>query len=204
MMQRIGILGGTFDPIHYGHLAIAEEARWALDLKLVYVTPAAQQPLKHNGHGASPQQRLEMIRLACASNPAFAPSDIELRRPPPSFTIDTMVEFRALLGANCELWFILGGDALADLPRWRQATRLLELTRFAAVLRPGATVDLAALDAALPGLARRTSLIAGPRLDISSTALRQRIAAGQPVRYQLPDAVIDYIETHRLYREGGV
>ncbi len=203
-MLRIGILGGTFDPIHYGHLAIAEEVRWSLDLHQIYLVPAAQQPFKQGNHSAHPEQRLEMVRLACASNPHFLPSDIELRRGPPSFTVDTLTEFRAMLGDTALIWFVLGGDALKDFPRWYRASQIIQLAQLAVVTRPGFTADLAALDAALPGLAARTQFIEGPRLDIASSTLRQRIAQGQPVRYQLPDAVLDYIETQRLYREVQV
>lgn len=200
-MQRVGILGGTFDPIHYGHLAIAEEVRWALDLTRVYIVPAAQQPLKRAGHAASPQQRLDMVRLACAGNAAFIPSDSEFRRTPPSFTVDTLEDFRRMLDAATDLWFILGSDALVALPQWHNVRRIIALAQLAVVERPGTTLDLAALEAALPGLTKRVRTIVGPHLDISSSVLRQRIAAGQPVRYQLPDVVLDYISDQRLYLE---
>lgn len=201
-MQRVGILGGTFDPVHYGHLAIAEEARWALSLTRVYIVPAAQQPLKRAKHSASPQQRLEMVRRACFGNAAFVPSDIECRRSAPSYTVDTLREFQAMLGDTTELYFIIGGDALASLPGWHAADRIITLARMVVVARPGASPNLTALDAALPGLAARTILVDGPHLDISSTHLRQRIAAGQPVRYQLPEAVLDYIREQGLYLEN--
>jgi nicotinate-nucleotide adenylyltransferase len=199
--ERVGVYGGTFDPVHIGHLAIAEEARWALGLSRVYVVPAAQQPLKANSHDASPAQRLAMVRLACADNPGLAPSDIELHRPPPSYTVDTLAEFRERLGPAVELHFILGADAAAELPRWRSAAAILGLARLAIVGRPGYTIDIAALDAALPGLAARATPIDGPRLDISSTELRRRLAAGQPARYQIPDPVLRYIEEHGFYRD---
>ena len=202
-MQRIGILGGTFDPVHYGHLVIAEEARWFLNLVRVYLVPAAQQPLKRDGHTASPQQRLKMVQLACVANPAFVPSDIELQRSPPSFTVDTLTEFLTRLGSETELWFILGGDALVDLPRWHNASQIVNLAHLAAVMRPGTSVDLTSLDAVLPGLAARVVLIEGSHLNISSSALRARIAAGQPVRYQLPDSVLDYIVNQQLYQTSG-
>lgn len=198
-MQRVGILGGTFDPIHYGHLAIAEEVACALELAHIYMVPAAQQPLKPARHLATPQQRLDMVRLACEDNPRLIPSDLELRRTPPSFTVDTLQEFRALLGSDTEMWFILGSDALADLPRWHAARELVALTSFAVVVRPGAAIDLARLEPVLPGLTARTAIIAGPRLDIASSDLRQRIAAGQPVRYQLPERVRRYILAQQLY-----
>jgi len=198
--ERVGIYGGTFDPLHVGHLAIAEEARWALGLSRVFVVPAAQQPLKPAGHGASPEQRLAMVRLACADNPALVPSDVELHRPPPSFTVDTLAAFRGQLGPDVELHFILGADAAADLPRWHRAADIIALARLAVVGRPGYAADIAVLDAALPGIATRTTPVDGPRLDISSTDLRHRIAEGRPVRYQIPDPVIAFIDAHGLYR----
>lgn len=199
-MQRVGILGGTFDPIHYGHLAIAEEVNWQVGLAQIYVVPAAQQPLKQAQHIASPHQRLAMVRLACADNSLLIPSDIELRRPPPSYTIDTLHEFRSMLGSNVELWFILGADALSQFPRWYAANQILDLARLAVVARPGATIDLATLDTLLPGVQARTLVLPGPGLEIASSELRQRVAQGRPIRYQLPDTVRQYIEAEGLYR----
>ncbi|HEU5103976.1 MAG TPA: nicotinate-nucleotide adenylyltransferase [Roseiflexaceae bacterium] len=198
MTARVGILGGTFDPIHYGHLAIAEEARLALGLDRVLFIPAARQPLKHGAHVGTPEQRFEMARLACASNSSFEVSRIELDRPGPSFTLTTLEELQDKeLG---ELHFILGADALADLPRWRGAARILELARIIAVGRPGSVPDLALLDQVLPALRARLTLLAGPVLDISSSALRRRVSAGLPIRYQTPDCVVAYIGQHELYR----
>jgi nicotinate-nucleotide adenylyltransferase len=198
MSSRIGVLGGTFDPIHHGHLALAEEARVALRLDTVLLVPAGQQPLKHGAHVASPHQRLEMAGLACENNPALAVSPVEVERPGPSYTVTTLEHLQAETGG--ELHFILGADALADLHRWREADRVVELARLIAVGRPGYVADLAALEARLPGVVGRVTLLEGPRLDISSSELRRRIAGGRPVRYLLPDAVIAYIEEHRLYR----
>jgi nicotinate-nucleotide adenylyltransferase len=199
MPQRIGIYGGSFDPIHFGHLAIAEEARWALDLDEVLLVPAAQQPLKPGKASASVDQRLAMVQRACSGNPGLRPSDIELRRPPPSYTVDTLAELRAALPKTYELYFVLGADALCDMGRWREPQRILDLAHIAVLARPGVTLDLAALEIELPGLGERLTVIKGPLLDISSTALRQRLAAGQPIRYQVPDAVCDYIAEHGLY-----
>ncbi len=198
-MQRIGILGGTFDPIHYGHLAIAEEARWSAGLTRVYLVPAAHQPLKHGQHAATAQQRMHMVRLACANNAAFVPSDSDLHRASPSYTVDTLRTFQLMLGAAAELWFILGYDALMSLPQWYAAPQIIKLVKLAAIARPGTALDMAVLEQQLPGIVARTRVIDGPRLDISSTALRQRIAAHQPIRYQLPDAVLDYIIKEHLY-----
>jgi nicotinate-nucleotide adenylyltransferase len=198
MTARIGILGGTFDPIHYGHLAIAEEARRVLRLDRVLFVPAAQQPLKRGTQIAKPEQRFAMTQLACAPNSAFEVSRIELDRPGPSFTLTTL---EALLAAQVgELHFILGEDALADLTRWYSAARVVELAQIIAVGRPGSAPNMERIFQALPVLRERLTVLPGPALDISSTALRRRVAANQPIRYQTPDAVVDYIDKHGLYR----
>ena len=198
MGARIGVLGGTFDPIHYGHLAIAQEALAVLGLERVLLVPAGRQPLKHGAHVASPRQRIEMVQLACAGNQAFEASPIEVDRPGLSYTVDTLEELHAAgLG---ELHFILGADALADLHRWRAAPRLAQLARIVAMARPGHTPDLAALDRKLPGAGERITVIDGPRLEISSSDLRRRIAVGRPIRYMTPDAVVEYIAAHGLYQ----
>jgi nicotinate-nucleotide adenylyltransferase len=196
---RLGIYGGSFDPIHVGHLAIAEEARVSLGLARVALVPAARQPLK--GYAQSPpDHRLAMVRLACADNPAFYADDCELRRPPPSYTVDTLAAFRRQHPPPVELWFILGADAARDLPRWRRADEVAALARLAIVGRPGFSADLQALTSALPALEGRVTLLDGPRLEISSTDLRRRLAEGRPVRYQLPEAVRLYIAEHGLYQ----
>lgn len=198
---RVGIYGGTFDPIHIGHLAIAEEARWALALQQVRFVPAAHQPLKGALPGATPAQRLAMIGLACADNPAFVPDDIELRRPPPSYTVETLEHLRARFGSGVELWFIVGADAACDLPRWRRIADVVALARLAIVGRPGHTFDPLAFEQAVPAGAGRYVLLDGPQLDLSSTTIRRRIATGRPVRYLVPEAVRQYITDHGLYRE---
>lgn len=201
-MQRVGILGGTFDPIHYGHLAIAEECRWHLGLTCVYIVPAAHQPLKPEGHVASPQQRMMMVRLACADNPSLVPTDIELHRPSPSYTLTTVQTIQQIVGTAIEFWLVLGSDAAMTLPHWFAPHELLELVRLAVVVRPGTSFNLTALEAQLPGISARVEVIAGPQLDISSTMLRRRLASGQPVRYQLPEPVRGYIEREKLYGTG--
>ncbi|SRR6266545_6204470 len=195
---RLGILGGSFDPIHYGHLAIAEEARVALGLDRVLLVPAARQPLKGGRHAAAPEHRLAMARLACSFNDAFEVSTIELDRPGPSYTVTTLEALRAAFDG--QMFFILGADALADLPRWHAAARIVELARIVAVARPAVTLDLAALARAIPRIGERLTLLDGPRLDISSNDLRRRVAAGRPIRYQTPDPVVDYIARHGLYQ----
>lgn len=197
METRIGLLGGSFDPIHYGHLAIAEEARLALQLDRVIFIPAAQQPFKLGQHAAPAAARLAMTQLACADNPAFAVSTIELDRGGPSYMAVTLEQLRRDYAG--ELYLILGADSLGDLPRWHAAPRIVELARLVGVGRPGVGLDLAQIERALPGLRGRLTLLAGPQLMISSTLLRQRAAAGQTLRYLMPDAVVEFIREQRPY-----
>ena len=197
--ERLAILGGTFDPIHFGHLAIAEEICWQLDVARVFFVPAAQQPLKLATHVASAADRLEMVRLATAGNPGFAVCDLEVRRGGRSYSIDTLTSLREAYPA-ADFIFVAGADVLAELPRWYSVERLLELTRFAILTRPGHQLDLNPIYEQLPAARGRMIEVVGPKLDISSTDLRARLAAGAPVRYQLPDTVLDYIEAHALYR----
>ncbi|MEI7644292.1 MAG: nicotinate-nucleotide adenylyltransferase [Chloroflexales bacterium] len=199
--QRIGIYGGSFDPIHIGHLATAEDARHALGLDHVIFVPASRQPLKADFQGASPDQRLAMVSLACRENPRFVASDVDLRRPPPSYTVDTLAVLRAETDPGADLVFILGADAARDLPRWHRATEIIRLVRLAIVGRPGYHLNLAQLEADLPGISARCTTVTGPRLEISSSELRARIVSGRPARYQIPDPVLAYIVEHGLYRE---
>jgi nicotinate-nucleotide adenylyltransferase len=201
LAQRIGIYGGTFDPIHIGHLAIAEDARYSLGLDRVLFVPASRQPLKDDRQGASPEQRLAMVQLACSGNPYFLASDVELRRPPPSYTADTLVTLRAEADPAAELVFVLGADAARDLPRWHRAAEIIRLVHLAIVARPGYRLNMAELEVGLPGLSARCTLIDGPRLEVSSSDLRARLASDRPTRYQIPDPVLGYIAEHGLYRE---
>jgi nicotinate-nucleotide adenylyltransferase len=198
MSLRIGILGGSFDPIHYGHLAIAEEARVTLRLDRVVFIPTAWQPIKHSRHGAAAAQRFEMARLACASNAAFDVSPIEIERPGPSYSVITLEQLHTTQPG--EYYFILGADAASDLGHWYGAERIVELARLVVVGRPGATPDRERLVHTFPHLAGRMLLVAGPHLDISSSLLRERVAAGQSIRYLTPEPVVEYITQHRLYR----
>ena len=197
MNLRIGILGGSFDPIHYGHLAIAEEARVALQLDRVVFVPAARQPLKHSGHDATSAQRFEMARLACATNAAFEVSPIEIERPGPSYSVVTLEELHKTRPG--EYYFILGADAASDLGHWYAAERIIELARIVVMGRPGSVPDRERLIHTFPHLAERMLSVAGSRLDISSTLLRERVATGQSIRYLTPDPVVEYILRYRLY-----
>ena len=200
MSQRIGIVGGSFDPIHFGHLAAAQEVAWALDLSRVLFVPAYHQPLKGAAPGAAPEQRSEMVRRAISGNPLFQICTIELDRAGVSYTVDTLRELKRLSPAAA-YWFILGMDALADFSRWHRPDEILSLVEIAAVHRAGCeTVDLEALEADVPTVRNRVRVIRIPGLDISSSEIRERVRQGRPIRYLVPEAVEAYIEDNRLYR----
>lgn len=201
MLPRIVILGGTFDPIHIGHLAIAEDVRHTLGAGQVLFVPAAQQPLKSYQHRASTADRLAMAQLATMDNPAFSVSDVEIRRGGLSYTVETVAEIQAQHPAD-EIFFTLGEDAAVTLPKWRDVERLLRLCRIVIVERPGYTFDPELLFAELPSARERILLVPGPALDISASEVRLRLSEGRPIRYHLPIAVREYIEEHALYRDA--
>ena len=189
--MRLGILGGTFDPSHHGHLAVAELVRRRLQLTRVLLVPAVQQPLKQHRPLASAAQRLMMVELACRDNPALQACRIELDRPPPSFTIDTLTALRAQFGPAVELFLIIGTDDVAGIAR---------LASITVVTRPQVPFDAAALLTRLPELTGRLLSVAGPDLAISSTALRERLRRGDSLRYLVPDVVLHYLSAQRLVR----
>ena len=199
----LGILGGTFDPVHHGHLVIAEEAREALGLERVLLVPAATPPHKPERPVTPAAHRLAMVELAIADNPAFAVSRIELDRGGRSYTVDTLEALRVERGAGAaEPWFILSAEALAEFPTWRRPDRILELCRLAVVPRGGSEpLDAAWVAASFPGRESRVRFLPGPLLPISGSVVRRRAAAGRSVRYLVPDAVAGYIAEHRLYAE---
>jgi nicotinate-nucleotide adenylyltransferase len=200
--MNIGVLGGTFDPIHTGHLIIAEEVRARLGLAEVLFVPAGQPWLKLNNANAisPPRHRLEMVRLAIADEPAYRLSTMEIDRPGPSYTVDTMAELSGQVGAGGELYFILGWDNLNQLPRWHQPLRLVELCRLVPVRRVGfAAPDLDSLEAAVPGLSKSLVMLDTPQIEISSSEIRQRVARGQSIHQLVPEPVERYIIEHKLY-----
>lgn len=202
-MRRLGLLGGTFDPIHCGHLVIAEEARARLNLPEVRFIPAGQPPHKRGQMVTPATDRLNMVKLAIAGNPAFTVSTIELERDGLSYTVDTLTELQRQEGHDCALYFIVGGDALVDLLTWRAPDRLLEICTLVAVRRPDVEpADLADLQRRLPALAQRLIVLDGPQFAVSGTELRRRIREGLPIRYQLPEAVWTYIAGRGLYRQS--
>ena len=200
-MTAIGVMGGTFDPIHIGHLAIGEEAREALALDVVLFVPAAQPPHKPIGSVTAVEHRVAMVEVAVADNPSFELSTIELDRPGPSYTVDTVEELgRRHPGADIRL--IMSAETFAELPTWHEPGRLFTAARIAVVPRQGyAAADPGWLAERFPGQDRRVAYLDGPRLDVSSTAIRERVASGRSIRYLVPDAVGAYIAEHDLYQK---
>jgi len=198
---RLGILGGTFAPIHFGHLLVAEEARVSLRLDRVLFAPAGTPPHKQ-GHPILPvAHRLAMVRLAIADNPDFAITTVDIDRPGPHYTVDLVRLLRDDWGtSDDETFFIMGADSLAHLLTWHQPARLIELCRLAVVARPGYRTDLTKLEEALPGLSRRVDWVEMPVLGISSSDLQRRVREGRSIRYQVPAAVAQYVAEHGLYR----
>ncbi|MGE5530801.1 MAG: nicotinate-nucleotide adenylyltransferase [Bacteroidota bacterium] len=197
--KRVGILGGTFDPIHYGHLAAAEEVAGRYGFDHVIFMPNRQPPHKIAYDTSPAEDRYLMAVLATNSNPRFSVSRLELEREGPSYTLDTLRALRQELGAETEIYFIIGADAVLEIGKWHEAQAVLREGRFIAIHRPG--YDLGRLSALLgeQGMENIEPLMLR-ELDISSTNLRERIASGQSVRYLTPQAVIDYIGRRGLYR----
>jgi len=194
--MRIALFGGTFDPIHYGHLICAEEVREAFAFERIWFVPAFRPPHKPDDPlRASPEDRYEMVCAAVEGNPAFAVSRSELDRGGPSYAVDTVREFREKHGNSAEIHWILGLDALAEIETWREWRTLLQLCRLIAVSRPG----YAPLPLSEP-LRGRVEFLTITEVGISSSRLREAIRNGKSIRYRTPPAVIEYIERHQLYR----
>jgi len=200
--MNIGVLGGTFDPVHMGHLIIAEEVRARLDLSEVLFVPAGQPWLKLNDANAiSPaEHRVEMVRLAIADRPYFKLSTMEIERAGPTYTVDTIAELQSQIGAGDELFFILGWDNLNQLPKWHEPSRLVKMCRLVAVPRVDSpTPDLDSLEAAIPELSQRVILLDAPHIDINASEIRRRVAQGLSIDQLVPEPVERYIVEHKLY-----
>ncbi|MFC2023911.1 nicotinate-nucleotide adenylyltransferase [Chloroflexota bacterium] len=200
MIRRLGILGGTFDPVHHGHLVAAEAAYHQLGMNPVLFVPAGIPPHKAGRPVADARHRLAMLELAIAGKPHFAISQVDLDRPGPCYTLDTLRLLRAEWGPEPRLFFVEGADSLADIGGWFQPQRIIEMCEFAVVHRPGADVDLVRLEKRLPGLADRVHWLQMPSLEISSSDIRARVRAGDPISYLLPAAVESYIYERGLYQ----
>lgn len=198
-MQRIGIIGGTFDPIHYGHLLMAEEARQAFALDQIVFIPNGRPAHKKAYLVSSPEDRYAMTLLATDSNPFFCCSRLELDRPGPSYTIDTLRAYRTLHPDLDALYFITGADTVLDILTWHEYDKLATECRFIAVTRPG--FELGRLEKMLTGgFLDQISFLPIPGLEISSTDLRRRVREGRSLKYLTPDTVEDYIRQNGLYR----
>ncbi len=199
--MKLGLMGGTFNPIHYGHLGAAEECRVRLGLDRVLFIPAGEPPHKRARPVTPAADRVAMVELAIADNPAFEICRIEVERCGPSYTADTLAELREKHGPDAELYFILGMDSLAEILTWHQPARIAELARLVAVSRGGvAPFDPGRLEPGIPNARERVIVLSGPELTISSTDLRERVASGLPIRYQVPPSVEEYVRRHNLYR----
>jgi nicotinate-nucleotide adenylyltransferase len=198
--MKVGIMGGTFDPVHSGHLIVAEEVREVLGLAKVLFMPCGQPWLKLE-HPITPAvHRVEMVRLAIGTAPQFKLSEVEVKRSGPSYSVDTMVEFQKQLGAGTELFFIVGCDALVHLARWKEPQRLIQLCKLVAVPRLNFnSPDLKALERSVPGVSERLIYVAAPIIDISSSRIRERVRKGLSIRYLVPGKVEEYIARQKLY-----
>jgi nicotinate-nucleotide adenylyltransferase len=195
--RRIGVMGGTFDPIHHGHLVAASESAFLFQLDEVVFVPTGH-PWQKPGVEVSPgEDRYLMTVIATASNPRFSVSRVDIDRPGPTYTIDTLRDLRKQYGEAAELFFITGADALAAILSWKDADEIFELAHFIGVTRPGYHLS----DAHLPE--DTVSLLEVPAMAISSSSCRERVRAGRPVWYLVPDGVVQYIEKRHLYRGPG-
>jgi nicotinate-nucleotide adenylyltransferase len=199
---RLGIMGGTFDPVHYGHLVTAEEALVQFNLDKVVFMPTGRPVRKTHRHVSSAEDRYLMTVIATASNPDFEVSRLEIDRPGNTYTVDTMLELREIHGPRAELFFISGADAVREILTWKDAAKFAELCTFIAATRPGFDVDLTPIESAAAGsFTPRVEAMEVPALAISSSDIRSRVSARRPIRYLLPEAVAAYIEKNGLYRE---
>jgi nicotinate-nucleotide adenylyltransferase len=198
-VPRIGVLGGTFDPVHNGHLHITRALREALALDRIIWVPAGRPPHKAGQIVSSDQDRLAMLTLALADSPDDEISTVDLDRPGPSYTADMLELLQHQLGP-ARLVFLMGEDSLRDLPSWHDPERILRAAELAVAGRPGITADLEAVTQAIPAASRRIHLVPFPETAVSSSDIRRRVRAGESIADLVPPAVAGYIAAHGLYR----
>jgi len=199
--MKLGILGGTFDPIHLAHLLSAEVTREALLLQPILFVPAADPPHKQDVSKTPAFHRRAMVELAISPNPHFQLSSVDLDRPGPHYAIETVRLIREKYGlAADDCFFIVGGDSLIDLPTWHHPQELVALCRLAVVHRPGFEPDLTRLERQIPGILTRLDWVEMPQMDLAASDIRARLRAGKSVRYRVLDPVWAYIQQHQLYR----
>jgi nicotinate-nucleotide adenylyltransferase len=198
--MKLGVLGGTFDPVHLGHLAIAREARYRLALDFVLFIPAGQPWMKSDQKITPAAHRVEMLWLALAGEPAFGISTLEVEREGPTYTVDTLLELKDRFGEGTEIYFIVGYDSIDELIQWREPDKIVELCHVVVVSRPGFPApNVNELGAKIPALPGRLIVLDGPREDVSSTDIRRRVAQGQSITGLVPEEVEKYIKEHNLY-----
>jgi len=197
---KLGVLGGTFDPPHNGHLLIAREALTQLGLTQVLFAPTRQPPHKNAAAHTAIEHRIEMVRLAIAADPQFVLSRVDVDRAGPTYTVDTMRILREQFGARAELFFIMGMDSLANILTWRAPEQLIQLCQLAVFARPGFGANLVALEQKIPGLRARVVLLDAPALDIAASDLQTRVRAGESIAHLVPEAVARYVAEKGLYR----
>lgn len=202
-IASLGIIGGAFNPIHYGHLIAAECARVEFNLDQVLFVPAHTPPHKEESDILDQAERYRMVEMAVLSNPAFRVSDLELKRAGVSYTVDTL-EYFCRHYPSSEIFFIMGLDSLFILDTWKDVERLIQLCRFIIVTRPGYNIkEEVGIRKRLPAeFWSQANFLAIPGLDISSSDIRMRVAQGKPIRYMLPETVENYIRQNNIYREG--
>ena len=198
--MKIGIMGGTFDPIHLGHLATAEAVREIFSLDEILFIPAARPPHKIDKLVTDERQRLQMTKLATRSNKFFKVSDVELRRTGPSYTLDTMNALHETFGRSTELFFIIGADSLIDLQKWHAARELVAKCHFIATTRPGVDVNFSALEKFFgSSVVEHIHRVTTPGLEISSTDIREKVRLGRSIKYLVPEVVEEFIQREGLY-----
>jgi len=202
--ERIGLFGGTFDPPHLGHLILASEAKSQLGLTRLLWTVTPDPPHKQDQLITALEHRLAMVRLAIEDDPSFELSDVELDRPGPHYTLDT-IRLVAQQNPEAEIVPVIGGDSLQDLPTWHKPRELVYAAHWVGVMRrPGEEVNLEQLERELPGIKSKVHYVDAPLLEIASREIRSRVADGRPFRYYLPNPVYEYINAHHLYRESEI
>lgn len=204
MDKRLGVFGGSFDPIHVGHLIIGEILRHELQLDTVLFLPAGRPPHKPEQELAADHNRVEMLELALSDAPGLEISTLDLDRPGSSYTATTLEILRDQLPPGTELFFLMGQDSLRDFPKWRDPDVIARLATLAVALRPHVDVNVDDIVQAVPETAGRIQLVSVPLIGVSSRDVRRRIRAGESFRFQVPNPVANYIVSHGLYTDGGV
>ncbi len=199
--MKVGVLGGTFDPVHRGHIAMAEEAKASLGLDEMLLIPAGH-PMSKTTYRITPaQHRLEMLRLAAADKPHLKVSTMELERPGPTYTIDTLIELKKRYGDKADIYFILGWDSLSQLAEWHEPGRIIGMCHLVAVPRPGfPKPSLEELEKELPGISGKVIFMDKPQMDICASGIRDTVAGGKAIDTLVPGPVAKYIKKNQLYK----